>query len=514
MSIINISIKRPAFATSLMTVIVVVGFMCFKQMPVNLFPEVKIPTIYVATTYSGAAPTEIEALVTKPLEEEISSVAGIKTITSKSLKDTSQVIVTFNDDVDIKYAEQQVRDRVNQAQPRLPEDIGDTVIRRLDPAEQPILTIAINADLSEAELFDIADQFIKPRIEQVGSVGQVEILGARKREITVLLDQNLLQKRQVSLSQVRQRLAQSGKNVPIGKINNSTSELVYSSASEFNNLQQVEDVIINFYYNENPTKIYDIGKVVDGLEDETSRAFINSKKSLFLDIYRQSDSNIIQVVDGVNVQIKKMQREFSTMKGSPQISSVKDSSKYIRNNVSDVYHTITISIILTILTIFFFLANTRATVIVSIALPIALISSFIVMYLAGFSINVISLLALSLAIGLLVDDAIVVTENIYRNIEAGVAPLKAAAQATQEILMAIIAITLVVVAVFVPVGFLNGIVGQYMKEFGLTMAFAMMVSFFVSITIIPVLCAYFANTAKITHRDSSSLLTRMVKKIR
>jgi len=512
MSIINISIKRPAFATSLMVVIIVVGIMCLKQMPVNLFPEVKIPTIYVATTYSGAAPTEIEALVTKPLEEEISSVAGIKTITSKSLKDTSQVIITFNDDVDIKYAEQQVRDRVNQAKTGLPEDIGDTIIRRLDPAEQPVMTIAISADLGEAELFDVVDQLIKPRIEQVGSVGQVEILGARKREINVLLDQNLLQKRQISLTQVRQRLSESGKNVPIGKINNATSELVYRSASEFNDLHQIEDVIINFYYNENPTKIYDVAKVVDGLEDESSRVFINSKKSLFVDVYRQSDSNIIQVVDGVNAQIEKMQQEFSTIKGSPKITSIKDSSRYIRNNVSDVYHTITISIILTILTIFFFLANTRATIIVSIALPIALISSFIVMYLAGFSINVISLLALSLAIGLLVDDAIVVTENIYRNIEAGIAPIKAAAQATQEILQAIIAITLVVVAVFVPVGFLNGIVGQYMKEFGLTMAFAMMVSFFVSITIIPVLCAYFADTTKITQRESFSLVTRLVKK--
>lgn len=512
MSIVNLAIKRPAFTTSVMIILIIVGLICFKQMDVNLFPEVKIPTIYVATTYRGAAPTEIEALVSKPLEEEISSVSGIKTITSKSLKDTSQVIITFNDDVDIKYAEQQVRDRVNQAKPRLPEDAKDSIIRRLDPADQPIMTVSVNADLSLFELYDLADQYIKPRIEQVGSVGLVEILGGRKREIAVLLDQNSLKKRNISLSQVRQKLTESGENVPIGKVSDATNELVYSSDSEFDDLKKVENVIVNFYSNEVPTKISDIGEVVDGLEDEYSRTFVNGKKSLFISIYRQSDSNIIKVVDGVNAQIERMKNDFSLMKGKPEIVAVTDSSKYIRNNISDVYETIFISIALTILVIFFFLANSRATIIVSIALPIAFISAFIAMYIAGFSINIISLLALSLAIGLLVDDAIVVTENIYRKIERGINPIKAAYQATTEIMMAVIAITLVVVAVFLPVGFMNGIVGQYMKEFGLTMAFSMMVSFVVAITIIPVLCAYFADIKKITDRKDGWFIARAVKK--
>lgn len=495
-----------------MSVVILAGWLCFKQMSVNLFPEVKIPTIYVATTYTGAAPSEIEVLVTKPLEEQISSVSGIKTITSKSLKDTSQVIVTFYDDVDIKYAEQQVRDRVNQAQPRLPDDVGESVIRRLDPSEQPIMTVSVNADLSGSELYDLADQYVKPRIEQVGSVGLVQIIGGRKREINVLLDQNELRRRQISLSQINQKLSDSGQNVPIGKVSNLTKELVYSSASEFNEISQVENAIVNFYSNEVPTRISDVGQVVDTLEDESSRAFLNGKKSLIIDVYRQSDSNIIAVVDGVKAQIARMQNDLALMNGKPQVLVVKDSSKYIQSNVEDVYHTIVISIILTIFTIFFFLANTRATIIVSIALPIAFISSFIAMYLANFSINVISLLALSLAVGLLVDDAIVVTENIYRKIESGVKPFTAALTATNEIMMAVIAITLVVVAVFVPVGFMDGMIGQYMKEFGLTMAFAMMVSFVVAITIIPVLCTYFADTKKITMREDNKIITRLIKK--
>ncbi len=512
MNIVDLSIKRPAFITSIMIVIIIIGILCFKQMDVNLFPDVKIPTIYVATTYTGAAPSEIETLVSKPLEEEISSVSGIKTITSRSLKDTSQVIITFYDNIDIKYAEQQVRDRVNQAKPRLPEDVKEPIIRRIDPADQPIMTISINADLSESELFDLADQYVKPRLEQVSSVGLVEIMGGRKREINILLNQKTLRDRNISMSQIRQKLSESGKNIPIGKTNDLSKELIYSSDSEFSNVDQIKNVVINFFSNEVPTKIEDLGEVVDALEDQTSLVAVNGKKSLFIDIYRQSDSNIIKVVDGINNQIKRIQGDFAQMQGKPEIVEVKDASKYIRANVEDVYLTIILAVILTVFTIFFFLANTRATIITSIALPIAFISSFIAMYLAGFSINIISLLALSLAIGLLIDDAIVVTENIYRKIEEGLPPIKAASQATNEIMMAVIAITLVVVAVFVPVGFMSGIVGQYMKEFGLTMAFSMMVSFMVAITIIPVLCAYFADTKKITDRQNTSFITRIVKK--
>lgn len=512
MNLVELSIKRPAFTTSIMCVVILAGYLCFKQMAVNLFPDVKVPTVFVSTTYTGAAPSEIEQLITKPLEDQISSVSGIKTLTSKSLKDTSRVIVTFYDNVDIKYAEQQVRDRVNQARPSLPLDINEPVIRRLDPDEQPIMSISVNADLSVSELYDLADQYVTPRIEQVGNVGLVQIVGGRKREIDILLDQNELRKRQISLTQIRQKLADNGQNVPIGKTSNLTKELVYSSASEFNEIRQVENALVSFYSNEVPTKISDVGVVIDTLEDETSRAFLNGKKSLMIDIYRQSDSNIVAVAEGVKERIEKMKGDMASMKGSPQVAIVKDSSKYIKSNIDDVYHTIAISIFLTIITIFFFLANTRATIIVSIALPIAFISSFIAMYFANFSINIISLLALSLAVGLLVDDAIVVTENIYRKIESGSKPYKAALEATNEILMAVLAITLVVVAVFVPVGFMDGIIGQYMKEFGLTMAFAMLVSFVVAITIIPVLCAYFSDVKKITQREDNNFLTKIVKK--
>jgi hydrophobic/amphiphilic exporter-1 (mainly G- bacteria), HAE1 family len=508
MNLVDLSIKRPAFITCIMIVIITIGVICFKNMSVDLYPEVDIPTVYVATSYEGAGPAEIESLITKPLEEEISTISGIKRLTSRSMQDSSRIIINFFQGVDIKYAEQQIRDKVNQARGKLPDDIREPVIRQFDPDDQEIMTIAISADLSTAELFDLAEQYISPRLEQVESVGMVEISGGRKREIAILLDQEKLKSRQISLSQVNNQLKNSGQNIPIGKSDENDKELIFRSSSEFNEIDQIKNAIVSFYSNEVPTRISDIGEVVDTLEDETSRAFVNGKKALFIDIYRQSDSNIISVVKGINKAISKMEKDFLTMPGKPEVKIIKDSSAYIQNNVSDVYEAIIISIILTVTVVLLFLANSRATLITAIALPISLISSFILMNLAGFSINVVSLLALSLAVGLLVDDAIVVTENIYRKIESGLTPIQAASVGTKEILMAVIAITLVVMSVFTPVGFMQGTIGQFLKQFGLTMSFSMLVSLFVAITIIPVLCAYLSGSGKNNKRKSSKILNK------
>ncbi len=475
-------------------------------MSVDLYPDIDVPTIFVSTTYKGASPAEIETLISKPLEDNIATVSGIKRMSSRNMKDTSQIIIHLFQGVDIKYAEQQIRDKINQTRNQLPEDISEPVIRQLDPSDQPVATFAISADLSESELFDLADNYIRPRIEQSRDVGMVEIMGARKREIHVLLDQNLLRNRELTLSQVNAQLARSGQNVSIGKSDEGEREQIFRSASEFNELPQIKNTILNFFSNEVPTRVSDVGEVVDSLEDEKSRAFVNGKKSLFISVYRQSDSNIIAVVDGVKDQIAKMEKNFPTMKGTPQITAVKDASKYIRNNVRDIYESIIVAIILTIITVFFFLANSRATIITAVSLPISLIGSFIIMYLAGFSLNVISLLALSLAVGLLVDDAIVVVENIYRKIENGATPKEAATQASKEILMAVVAITAVVVSVFTPLAFMNGVIGQYLKQFGLTISFAMIISLFVAISIIPVLCAYLSG--KKAHHLTNNKLVR------
>jgi len=496
MNITELSIKRPAFISSLMIAIITVGYIAFNKMNVELFPNIDIPVIFIATRYDGAAPSEIESLVTKPLEEEISTVSGIKKLLSRSLKDTSQIIVQLYQNTDIKYAEQQIRDKINQSRPKLPEDIKEPIIRRVDPADQPVLTIILKADLPEDKLFDLADNFVRPRIEQTADVGMVEILGARKKEIHVLLDQNKLKSREISLSQINRQLSLSGQNVSIGKREVGDKERVFRSASEFNELNQIENTLVNFYSNEAPTKVKDLGIVVDTLEDESSRAFFDGKKSLFLTVYRQSDANIIKAVDGVKAQMEKITKDFATMEGKPEITAVKDASVYIRSNIFDIQEAVIIAIILTVITVLVFLGDIRATIITAISLPITLVGAFIVMYSADFSINVITMLALSLAVGLLVDDDIVVVENIYRKMESGMKPIEASIASSREILMAVVAISAVVISVFTPISFLKGTVGQYLKQFGLTISFAMMISLIVAISIIPVLCAYLSGNSK------------------
>jgi len=502
MNITELSIKRPAFISSLMITIITVGYIAFNKMNVELFPNIDIPVIFVSTRYDGAAPSEIESLVSKPLEEEISTVSGIKKLMSRSLKDTSQIIVQLYQNTDIKYAEQQIRDKINQARAKLPEDIKEPVIRRVDPSDQPVLTVILKADLPESELFDLADNFVRPRLEQTADVGMVEILGARKREIQIFVDQDKLKSRDVSLSQINRQLALSGQNVSIGKRDVGDKQRVFRSASEFNEINQIENTLVNFYSNEIPTKVSDIGVVIDGLEDENSRAYLDGKKSLFLTIYRQSDANIIKAVDGVKVQIEKIKKDFASMEGKPEITSTKDASIYIRSNISDIQEAVVIAVILTVLTVLFFLGSIRATIITAISLPITLIGAFIIMYSADFSINVITMLALSLAVGLLVDDAIVVVENIYRKIESGMNPIEASIASSREILMAVVAISAVVISVFTPISFLRGTVGQYLKQFGLTISFAMMISLIVAISIIPVLCAYLSGQNKKPHKHN------------
>lgn len=503
MSLPKISISRPIFITCVTIALVVVGWASFKSMSVDLYPDVSIPVVTVQTVYRGAGPSEIETLVSRPIEEEVSTISGIKRLTSKSLEGVSQVIVEFNSSVDVKYAEQQVRDKVNIAKPKLPDEVDDPVIRKFDPADTPILMVSLTADgLGDAQLYDVAEEFIKPRLEQVNNVGAIEIFGGRKREIQVLLDRNKLKTREISVSQVAGQLGASGQNIPSGKVEQGGKELVFRGLGEFKSVPEVSDTLVNLYGNEVPTRVADLGIVRDTLEDEKSRAYVNGKKAIFLQVYRQAGSNTVKVADDVIKQMEKLKPELAKMQGGPAVQLVTDGSVKIKNNIYDVNETIVIGIVLTIITVFFFLGSVRSTLITALSLPVSLIGSFMIMKVAGFSINIVSMLALTLAVGLLIDDAIVVIENIYRRMELGEDSLTAAEKGTTEIQMAVMAITLVVIAVFVPVGTMSGTIGQFLKQFGMTVVFSMMISWFVAMTIIPMLTAYFGGSGHGGHEDA------------
>lgn len=495
MSLADVSIKRPTFITCIIIIMLAVGMLCINRLGVDLFPDVTFPVVTITTPYPGAGPAEIETLVTKPLEDEISTLSGIKRLTSANSEGFSQVVAEFTLETDVKYAEQQIRDRVGATKSKLPIDIKEPVIRRIDPSDQPIVILSLSADLPDSKLFDVADDVIRPRLEQVNQVGNVEIFGGRKREIHVALDRTKLKAHEISVTSIFNKLAASGENVPNGKVNQGSKETVFRTMGEFRSLDDIKHTIVNFFGSDIPTTIGEVGTVIDTVEDETSRAFVNGKKALLLNVFRQSGSNTIAVVDGLKKKIALINKEMLSQPGKPQITVVRDGSVWIRANVDDVKESIFLGIGLAVIVVFFFLGNGRSTIITGLALPNSLIGSFILMAASGFSINIMTLLALSLSVGLLIDDAIVVRENIFRHIEMGEKPIQAAIKGTAEVSLAVIATTMTVIAVFGPVGFLKGVTGQFFRQFGLTICFAMAISLFDALTIAPMLSAYFAGAS-------------------
>ncbi len=512
MDLAELSIKRPIFITCLVFLSIAAGLMAFSRLGVDLFPDVTFPVVVVNTPYPGAGPAEIEQLISKPLEDEISTISGLKRITSMSQEGMSTVVAEFNLETDFKYAEQQIRDKVTFSKRILPKDIKEPIIRRIDPADQPIFILSLEADLPEAQLYDFAKEKIKPRLEQVNQVGLVEIIGGRKREIQVALDPNKLKARNLSVGGIINRLAGAGENIPVGKRTLGEKEAVFRTVGQFNKISDIESLVVNFIGNDIPVTVRDVGEVKDTLEDEKSRAYVNGKKTLLLFVFKQSGSNTIAVSDGVKKKIADINDLLKKADTNAKIHVVRDGSLWIRANVLDVQESIAMGTLLAIIVVFFFLGSFRSTIITGLALPNSLIGAFILMAMAGFSINIMSLLALSLSVGLLVDDAIVVRENIFRHIEMGKPPRLAALIGTKEVRLAVIATTFTVIAVFGPLGFLKGITGQFFKQFGLTVCFAMAISLFDALTIAPMLSAYFASS-RIEGKEGlySKTIGRLVK---
>ncbi|MGE3611283.1 MAG: efflux RND transporter permease subunit [Bacteriovoracaceae bacterium] len=493
-SFAKLSINRPIFITCIILVSVITGYLSLKSLPVDLFPDVTFPVVTVTTPYPGAGPREVETLVSKIFEEQFATISGVKSIRSVNQEGVSIVVTEFNFKTDIKYAEQQIRDKVSSARSKLPDDIKEPTIRRVDPADQPIVTIALRANMSEAELYDLANLTIKPKIEQINQVGLVEIIGGRKREVRVDLDLAKMKYRQVSALQVSDALSKAGQNIPSGKIDvTAKQETVFRTVGEFQNLNEISNTIVQFLGNDVPIVLSDVASVREGLEDEKNIGYVNGKRALFFDIYRQTGANTVAVADNIVKQVGILNETLSKSGKGIDLTIVRDGSKAIRDNIYDVEESIIIGIILTIIVVFFFLGSFRSTIITGLALPNSLLGAFILLAVAGFTINIMSLLALSLAVGLLIDDAIVVRENIFRHMEMGKDAKTASLEGTQEVMLAVIATTFTVIAVFGPIAFLQGVVGQFFKQFGLTVCFALMISLFDAITIAPMMSAYFAG---------------------
>lgn len=505
MSLPDLSIRRPILITCVFLVTVVMGVLSLLGLGVDLFPNINFPVVSVSTVYPGAGPREIESLVTRPIEDTLSTLSGIKSVKSSSKEGYSSVIAEFTLDTDLKYAEQQIRDRTSVLRAKLPAEAKDPIVSSIDPGDQPILILTLAAQLPPARLFDLADREVRTLLEQAKDVGQVDVVGGRRREIQVLLDLDLLKTREMSATQVAAQLASAGKNIPAGNLRTGNTEALIRTLGEFDSLKDVRSTIVTFFGNETPVRVADVADVRDGVDEEKTRSYVNGSPALSLKIFRKSGANTIAVVDAVKERVQEINNEYRSRVPGFELTVVRDGARPIELNVQDVTESIVLGIILTVVVVFFFLGNLRSTVITGLALPNSLLGAFVLMAIAGFSINIMTLLALSLAVGLLIDDAIVVRENIYRHIEAGEPPYRAASLGTKEVTMAVVATTLTVIAVFGPVAFLHGIVGQFFKEFGLTICFAMLISLFDALTMAPMLSAYFVGTP---HRARTNAVSR------
>ncbi|MEQ1722490.1 MAG: efflux RND transporter permease subunit [Pseudobdellovibrio sp.] len=510
MNLAELSIKRPIFITCLVVFMMILGLISYKKMPVDQFPDVTFPIVFAEILYPGASPIDVERQISKVIEDEVSSLPGIETVSSNNYDSVAIIVIKFRLGVDIKEAEQQVRNRISNVRNKLPKDAKEPTIRRFDPADQPILTIALNSKLNPAELYDVANEQVKPLLERVQDVGLVRIVGGQKKEIQVIVDKNKLHDRRLSMLQVSQKIESTSKDIPIGKYESASSETVLRTVGEFGDLNQLRDVAVNFVGSDRSVKLSEIATIKESLEKAKRFSSINGENALFLQAYKQSGANTVAVSDRLKKQIETVNSILTEKKIDVKAVLVRDSSVPIRLNVQDVSESIFLGIILCIIVVFFFLGSVRSTFITGLALPNSLLGGFVIMYAMGFSINIMTLIALSLAVGLLIDDAIVVRENIFRHLEMGKHPIQAALEGTKEVSLAVIATTLVVIAVFGPIAFVPGIVGQFFKQFGLTVVFTMLISLFDAFTVAPMLSAYLAT--KDEHKKGTGIVGRMLAK--
>ncbi len=480
----NLSIKRPVFATVLMLALVTVGLFSYRRLAIDMMPEVELPVLSIISELPGASPEAVEREVTRRIEEAVNPIAGVKHVYSTSRESLSTVIVEFELDVRINEASQDVRAKINAIRRGLPEQMKEPVIQKMEIGGLPIVSLAVrSASRSARDLTTLAERRIKRRLENVSGVGMVRLVGAARREVEILVDPSRTEALGMSVTEIVGGLASENVNTPLGRITGDASETPLRISGKPSLVAGFEGLVIG-RRGDHPVTLSEVARVVDGIEEPRSLALLNGVPAIVLDVLKQSKANTVGVVDAVEREVETLRAELPP---GVQIEIVRDASVMIRESVADVQNTLLIGGFLTILIVFCFLNSWRSTVITGLTLPISVLSAFISMYFLGMTLNVVTLMALSLAIGLLIDDAIVVRENIVRHLERGQDHFTAAREGTSEIGLAVLATTMSILAVFVPVAFMQGIIGRIFYQFGLTVAFAVLVSLFVSFTLDPML---------------------------
>ncbi len=484
---IKLFIRRPVFTTMLVMLLVVFGVTSYPSLGIDLYPDIDFPIVTVRITYTGASPEEMEGLITKPVEDAVSSVSGIKTLSSTSREGISETIIEFELGTNAKMAANDVREKVAGVRRRLPDEIDEPVVQRYDITAQSIMTYSLASETRErGEIRKIAENVVKDELQRIEGVAEVNVYGSGNREIHVYVDPVKLEAYNVPLQSLYEIINSSNYNTPGGRVKSNGNEITVRTLGKYKSVEDIGKIVVSLQQGR-VIRLSDVATVVDGWAEERVHARTLGIPSVLVSIQKQSGTNTVNVSERAKKEIERLQQ---ILPADVKVSIVRDSSVYIRDNVDDVNMSLIFGSLLAVLITYLFIRDWRATVIAGISIPTSIIATFFLMKVQGFTLNNMSLLALSLAVGILIDDAIVIVENIVRHIEEGSTPLEAAGNGTNEIALAVFAATLSLLAVFVPVGSMGEIIGQFFKQFGLTVAFAIAFSMFVAFTMVPTMSAY------------------------
>lgn len=501
-------IKRPVFTTMFILLLVVFGIRCYPEIGVDLNPDVDLPIVSVRVTYSGASPQEMETLVTKPIENRVSQVSGIKTLSSTVLEGYSETVLEFNIGVDPQVKASEVREKVASVRKALPDDIDEPVTQTVDINSRAIVAYTFaSPSRSRGEIRRIVEDNIKDELQMVEGVSEVTVVGASQRAIRIVLKPEKLAEYGIAYQTVRSKLNANNYNTPGGKAKNDAMEITVRTLGKYNNINDIKQVVVANHTGR-PVYISEIADVLDSWEDEDTFASANGVPCVMTFVRKQSKTNTVDVTDNVNAKMEEL--KHSNLPPDIIVDKVRDQSNYIRDNIADVWNAILFGGFLALLITYLFLRNFRATIIGGLGIPTSIIATFFMMKVMGFTLNNMSLMALSLAVGILIDDAIVVIENIFRHIEMGQTPFVAAKEATEELTLAILATSLSLMAVFVPIGNMGETIGQFFKQFGLTVAFAVAFSTIVAFSLTPMVSAYWIKAE--TEEQSSKERTHFVQR--
>jgi hydrophobic/amphiphilic exporter-1 (mainly G- bacteria), HAE1 family len=510
MRLSELCIRRPVMTTLVMASLLLAGFFGYRQLPIAAIPRIEVPTITVSVQYPGASADTMAVSIAAPLERQFATIAGITSITSLNTEGNTQITLEFELNRSIDAAALDVQSAISVAAARLPEDLPTPpAYRKVNPADTPVMFLALTSDTAPSqEINEFADKVMSPRLSTLPGVAQVNINGAQKRAVRIRYDLDALATRGISVDEIRQAVSALSSLGPLGSIRTQNQIYILEAKGAQPTAEYFKPVVIA-WRNGAPVRLQDVAKVEDSVENEEARTEFNGVRSIIVSVQRQPDANTVAVTDAIHKLIPKFQQE---MPPAIKLSVLSDRSESIRASVHDVQITLMLTAVLVILVILAFLRTWRATFIPAMALPLSIIGTFAGMAMFGFSLDNVSLLALTLALGFVVDDAIVVLENIMRYVEQGMKPFDAAIKGANEIGFTVLSITLSLVAVFIPVLFMGGIVGRFFFEFAMTISIAILLSGFVSLTLTPMLCARMLKHQHAHGEAQAGLLSRTFEK--